>query len=1103
MTQSSIYLGSPIGEQSEVQFLRELVAALDRRSIPTCIVANFVTPRGNRQIDFLVRTPKRLVHIELKSLNQQLPLLASLNGRWEQVRPDGSRLQWDSNGFEQARSAKFAISDSMRYFGRRFSLPEPQGGYKTCIESVICVSPDVPPDSRVERHNHVRVMGAEALFDLLGAPGPDVPWDDDEWAGFLRHVGVYPESDDSPEGRARRERENTLGDYRLRFSLALAPDLVVDLPASIDQEVVDRLDLLDHVRGGRVVTLLGPSGAGKTTLACDAAARLCGEQAVPVFIRCAEYESGRFMALVNRAIAPFASLRISELLEHSGAQGDQFVLILDQFDRCPPSDRVDLLANAEALRFTHRGAVVVTSTEDVTWPGAVERRVVALMPPNEASRRALAGGALDVDALPGLVLPIELAIAGSCAADLPRGASRVELISEYIRARVPTNRVRHGLQRLAAVMDEQARGTLAFRDAQLVLQRDPREPADGSTVDLVLESALLVAGQGRVRFAHETFERFLLAEYMVAVASSGAELGAVLRRFPSPERRAEAVQMEPDSDRRRNALVELGDQGLLERAALGEFGADVAEGLQGQISEALMRASLDMESARLEVNGASGMFGLDARWVTDHAWTESEVALLAVAGRLLSRGMFLRETGTLLDRTDDGIRREVARLSSEGIKAVHSQAVASSYVFHSSNSGVVPPLVVVSSFRLSRFAVPNDEIPDGLAWAMVREVDAPPGWGRLYVGAELIQFGGQREAYLMPELVRAADQSGAFHVRLDAIQAASSVARRMDPDDRQRLVEALSEIDDEGNWAISSTLVEALAACGEIEPMNDLETIQREVRELIEHEDTPEFWGRAHGMVCMQFEPEDVVGPYYAAIDELDPDERLRLIAMAGRASGTSGLSMDWIVRELAANAGDLPPTGRDVLRAHASEVATGYMMSLEATRAHLHGLRGWAKLSENLPEAPHVVEALPRAWRSFDEILFQLERDGGGGDFGLARSWDTLRSLAPTAAQILREISRVYLQDRDGPGVYERLVGAFPTEICELALAALGRRSEIESDAPMSHREALPGYLVSLLAELGDADTAERLRPLRTDPEVGQLASDAIRTIEARVSGE
>jgi Nuclease-related domain len=332
-----VFLGDPIRDRGELYVLNRLRGDLQRRGVPARVFANFVAAgRQQRQIDLLVATPTRLVHAELKAVAPELPLVGDANGPWQQLLPDGQRRPLDPNPYRQAHQGTYAISDVMRKLARRNQIPEAAAFYKH-IDTVVCLSPTIPAGSRFGPYKHVEVVGYDGLLARLVEAGPRPPWAGPHWEVFTRALGVYPQAEESAAERTRRADAAVVADYRRYFRGAQVTGLheLVAVPADVDGRQAPRLDLAGMATDQRIVVVLGLSGIGKTHTARHAAIELNDRGHAVVWLRCAEYEPGRFGHLLARAVAPFSTEPALGLMRKAVDAGSAVVVVLDGVNECP------------------------------------------------------------------------------------------------------------------------------------------------------------------------------------------------------------------------------------------------------------------------------------------------------------------------------------------------------------------------------------------------------------------------------------------------------------------------------------------------------------------------------------------------------------------------------------------------------------------------------------------------------------------------------------------------------------------------------------------------------------------------------------------------
>jgi len=444
----------------------------------------------------------------------------------------------------------------------------------------------------------------------------------------------------------------------------------------------------------------------------------------------------------------------------------------------------------------------------------------------------------------------------------------------------------------------------------------------------------------------------------------------------------------------------------------------------------------------------------------------------------------------------------------EGYTAPVSAVVAATYCSGwspSSRTDCLPASLVVAACKHD-FWVRSQP---GLVTALLQTLDSPPRWGRLYLALTLVDptlvvRDNAEDAAQLPSLVQAAWQAGGYHLRLKALDAVVRTGRVLDDQLRERLVEVLDSFEVSTSVGLSSILVDALAACGAIEPMSTLDRIRASIDAVLAQPDSPDAWTIASSIYYRQFEQEDIFGPYVEAIAGLDDRRMLQLCVMAARA-GFREWKPDWVIREIADRAELTDEAGREVLRRAASNIVADHMMPVEAVQAHLEGLRGWARIADRLPvPADRDGDVGQRAWRLVDELIFGLERgDPLTGDEA-ARCWQELCGPCATAAvgvlftvQSARAFGS-YFDQR--PQAYDRLAEAYPDQLRAPLQWGLPHRDLLVRPAWVSAGE-LSRYMIDELARVGDMATVALLHAYLPDPELGPLAVEAIRAIERRLA--
>jgi hypothetical protein len=157
------------------------------------------------------------------------------------------------------------------------------------------------------------------------------------WDAFTRGLGVFPEAQESPAERLHRADAAAVADYRRHFRSFHSVDLheLVPVAVKVDGQLVSRPDVAGLALEQRSVVVGGASGIGKTHTTRHAAIDLTDRGHVVVWLRCGEYEQGRFGVLLARAVGPFTTEPALAFLRKAVSTGSAVIVILDGFNECP------------------------------------------------------------------------------------------------------------------------------------------------------------------------------------------------------------------------------------------------------------------------------------------------------------------------------------------------------------------------------------------------------------------------------------------------------------------------------------------------------------------------------------------------------------------------------------------------------------------------------------------------------------------------------------------------------------------------------------------------------------------------------------------------
>jgi hypothetical protein len=857
-----------------------------------------------------------------------------------------------------------------------------------------------------------------------------------------------------------------------------------------------------------------------------AVAQRTGMDAVPVWVSCREYEGDTFSVAMAKAAARFSTRQWSDLFARARRQGLVPIIVLDGLGECSPDQQRTLLDGSRAYRNTNSCALVVTSQASVSIEAMRHLRTQPLSP----EERALLVASYGSGRLPGadaFSTPWELAMAAMCAAELPPGADAVDVFDTYCRHNSDSEVQRDQLRALAITMRRSMRLSLPLAGIRSAITEHAGRAATADEIDALLASRLLEVGVQRVAFTHETLSQFLAAQHVVTGAIDGVHLAQQLREPATADLADIALRVETDVNRRIGALRELGDPRLLARAALGDLGPATELRVLAIMRDTLRAARSITAAARFLYTDDPQRPGSVPGYWQRPPLTAQDVAVLAACGRCLLAGVLLPEVAGLLDDTDTRANEAMRLLRGQGVGAPITAVVAATYNHgmtrtwkdvlpaHGLVAGDLPATVVLGAAYGARFQYHLGQAP--LAVPMRFATPKPARWGTLSAALMLLNVDSREDLNLVPQLVAEAWNLNGYHLRLAALDAAQAGARNADVRVREQLRELLDTFDVSNHWAYSSLLIEALAACGAIEPMATAQDLREEVAAILAEADHPDGPERARSLLGRQFEDDAIFGPVSAVVAELTPAELVTLCGLALTDDDPAiSIVRDWAVARIAENIAFTTQRERAVLAAIAGAAPAESFMAHEGLNAHLDALRAWAAVSEQLP-APMGGAGLPqRTWRLIDELAFPLLRElqaGGDGEAaalgtvgdadntnaGVDATWEELLDLCrPTAVDALAQMSRCWAWATEGHGVYALLAEAYPTQLRTLFEWGLDNWSQVKP-ATGSHVRASRESLVQALGQLGDDRTRVLLESHLEDPELSSAVVGAIGAIEAR----
>lgn len=1080
-----LLVGDPVEDPGEQRVLKHLIADLNAAGIDAVLYANFVTPgRVQRQVDLLIWTPERVLQVEIKELDQSLPVIGHVNGEWQQRMPDGTLRSLGKNFYRQALDATYGVSDRV---ATAEPGPSPRKPFKS-IDTIVCIYPEVPPNSELDDFDFVTVLGYQDLLTRISKSGRPHPWTRQVWEVLARDLNVYDPTE-TDDGQAD-QRE--LDDYRRRAASSWAAGLapLAELGLTLDGDAATAQELEQRLRGGEGVLLSAPSGFGKSFIARHFAVRLAALGEIVIWLRADEYERGRLRQLLAKAAAPFSSVRVMDLVGTAVSRGIGLVVVLDGVNECRPADQVELLEQLAAFRLRYRCGVLVTSTERHNLPDGLAAIPASLLEPDPGQRIAIleAHGALTAERVSAAFrTPHELELAARCESQLLPGSTVTDLHDAYIRMLAPAETVRAGLRAVASFLHSGHRSSAPLLDVTAHLAARSGDDLAADLIDEVFVSPLLDQSTGRVRFGHELLRNFLVAEHLVREAATTAELADRLREPANRALIEQVLELDRDTDRVVELLDILADQALYVRALSGDFGSTVRSKLHIAVG-ILLREAVDATSTGCAE--FDGEFPFGGRWVMNRTWAESTSALLRAVGRVLP-DEHLNDLIELFDRTDEFLRSAIDA-AADGAPNV-SQAVAATYAMPQARDRDCLPVSLIAAGAEHRSTMYKLDRA-GISRRMLATPN--PGWGRCWGAAATLD--ATVDGDLLPELVERALVLGGYHLILNVLWVVQRSAQSLTQTQVERTVAALEDYEPK-NWALSSTLVEALAALGVIEAATTVDQIRGEIARVIARSDDPEAAAAAASIISNQFENEGVVGPYYEAVDTLDPLDRVRLILLG--TDHPQSIHVGWKVRELARSSptgdSDLDRRLLDKFLEFAKAPHVDGWAPHEDVEAFLYAIEGVAKMTDEMPSRHGTLSDDELAWRLVGNVLLRLHRDGADAS---AREWDELHAVVPGAVpDVLNRMQNAQLWVPDGEcKVYERVVDTYPVQVRRALHWAIGHQGALSS--MWTHGfDDLTVYAVNALGIVGNESTVAILSPLVGDARLGEAAVRAIRAINDR----
>lgn len=627
----------------------------------------------------------------------------------------------------------------------------------------------------------------------------------------------------------------------------------------------------------------------------------------------------------------------------------------------------------------------------------------------------------------------------------------------------------------------------------VALERSAAPEFPSSVIDEALENPLLVVNQGRIRFRHDLLARFLAADDLVRRAGDSNPLAELLDDPRHRDLTDFVIELEKRPRHRYDVLRGLANEAYFQAGLLGRYGEGVRGHLESDVRTVFSAAGELTASARLEVP-------LDRQTMHSEPWRlpaqldPLSRTLLVAAARCLDYGRYIEEMATLFEATDARVDAAVSALREAGFRAPISGAVASTYGIPRRGEEMLPASIVAEAMQHhSRW--PGREHGDVPVAAELLRTHHRQGWGLLYLALQMCDGDRPADCAVFPELLEAAWVERGYHLQLVALDTARYMSRHLEGTPEYDRVKDFLSVCETSGLGLNSMLGEALASYNAIEPTTTLADIRSHIGEVLAAAASPEADAAAYSIFCWQFESQNIVGPYFEAIESLAADDRRLLLIKAARGRPSYGFASDTIIDELVNVATPGDTEIRDVLSLEAGRLDTEAMSPQEAVAVHVLAVQGMGIFGPHLP-TPDVT--LPAAWRRVDQLVIALAR-GRAPEIqqASAHNWPVLLDDEPAAAvDVLLSMSTAYGTLGNGSTSYLRLTAAFPEEVLRLLEWGINHLDLIPRPAPLSSHTGHAPFIIRELGRLGTRETARLLEPWVADPHFGDAAASAIRRL-------
>lgn len=1088
-----IYVGTAIEHASEREVLAALIEHLSSAGGWAAIFANIHI--GGRQLDFLVATDSLTLVVEAKHFSRRVR--GKVNGLW-QTHVSGSTWKNVRNPYLQALGAMHALKDH---------LHASHGGNLGYPATCVVVAPKLPVGSDVPPSDFkVSIIGTDGLAAVTAMTSA-LLLSREKWAAFARELRLQRVQTMSAACNPKlMEQEALVSAYRSEFLRLYVPDIGALKPDSymVGDHEFDASRVADCVaQKGEHLLLLGPSGCGKTLLAKKIAIHSLEQGHIPILLQ-AKYFAGKLGESIEREAVLLGAPSATVLISAARSTGSPLVLILDGYNECPAVEQLFLTRSLAAAvrRFDVR--LVVSAQADLARSDLIEATHVIVREPGKALKAAIAGpsaGDRFDYLLESITSGLEADLVGRVGATLADGSSRFALFDAYARQKLGHD-ASDGVRFLAAVagqLVDRMSFSLSIRDFDRLAAT---ERVPGDVLGRIVATGLLVRRSDKVSFRHELIFAAFAAESVVRRINQDVE--EVLRALDAPKYRSARsliLGAYDDDGFIVKVLARTTDADLLRAAFDGECGLAARHWTVAWCEQVIKKLTSEAAEVAFSLQGGAWN-GAGVCEDSASEWTPAEHALMATISYGVWRGSYLDQVLHAVGVMDQSLSRGFQMLKDEARQkkiALRSGLFADAYVMLG-RAGISHLLrYTFSSDRV--FRVSQSEVVGRLR----AKWEQPRTPGQTYLLLSLIRFAEDKEfvaPYILP-LLGEQWRYQPYHLQL-AILNFVHFARLSDEKLRRQIIGALDALLPSAGPVMSGIVIEALEHMGALEEEvnRHVDIVRTEVKQLLSGPIDKDKCGGAWGAYASQFDH-----PYSAAycevMQELVPDEKKRLLAMACRGADYAGLFVAPLIQELVKhNDRSVSPAIERWLEL--PEVES--FMPQESVSVFVWAHIALGMLGTPLPARDgHEYSPAEAALIAFGELHYWIHRHD-------LEAGSLVRACAPALDELLRPdqlgaASALHMVTRSVQHqdvVRESVIRAFPgamASVCRNALRLQDHQIGYFPHFVHDKRDVLR-FSVNVIGSLGGIGDLPLLRSLSEDLDIGASAIEAIRQLEGRGSG-